>query len=209
MRVAHGVFGVVLWLGAAGCSTALHNSDDGGTSRDMKRVTVEPLIHRPSADPCPSTRPPGGCDIAGSGAPADCQADNDCTAGTNGRCVGNPHDGCSCSYDACTNDSQCASDSLCSCRQQWHYGAQGPNYCMKSNCHIDADCGAGAYCSPSFDSQCGAYFGVTGWYCHTTKDECVNDSDCVGKVDGGWSAPFCGYRPELDKWVCSTTQCVG
>lgn len=194
---------------AAGCGTALQRGDDdGGTIVDMAKPSKEPLIHRPTADACTATRAPFNCDISGSGAPAECSVDSECTQGQNGRCVGNPHDGCSCSYDQCVTDADCGSNQLCSCRQDWHYGAGGPNVCMMSNCRVDADCGAGGYCSPSYDAQCGAYFGVTGWFCHTKKDECVNDSDCA-QVDGGWSAPFCGYRPEVGHWACSTTQCVG
>lgn len=188
-----------------GCKTALSNSasDGGGDGGGGKR---EPLIHRPTAEACPTSRPAYNCNV--SGPPATCSADSDCSAGTNGRCVGNGHDGCSCSYDTCATDGDCGSDQLCSCRQAWHYGDNGPNQCLVSNCRVDADCGTGGYCSPSFDAQCGSYFGVTGWYCHTEKDKCLDDRDCTG-LDGGFGAAFCGYQPALGYWACATTQCVG
>jgi hypothetical protein len=137
-----------------------------------------------------------------------CNADSQCTAGTNGRCVGNGHDGCSCSYDTCSTDADCPSGQLCDCRDLWHYGSNGPNSCLPSNCRVDADCGPGGYCSPSLDSGCGLYLGVTGWFCHTAHDTCVNDSECAG-LDGGFGAPFCAYHPEAGHWACSTTQCAG
>lgn len=166
----------------------------------------EPLVHRATAGACPTTRAAANCNVSTGG--ASCAADSECTGGTNGRCVGNSHDGCSCSYDTCSTDGDCTADQLCACRNDWHYGPDGPNVCLPSNCRVDADCGVGGYCSPSLDPGCGAYFGVTLWRCHTAKDKCVDDADCTN-LDGGYGAPFCGYSPELGYWACSTTQCVG
>jgi hypothetical protein len=167
-----------------------------------------PLVHRPSAPTCPSDRPTYNCGEHVTGPPVSCHLDSDCVSGSNGRCVGNGHDGCSCSYDTCTSDAGCPSGTLCDCRDQWHYGTNGPNQCLPSNCRVDADCGPGGYCSPTF-SDCGAYSGVTGWFCHTAADTCTNDSDCSG-VDGGlFGTPYCAYRPEVGHWACSTSQCAG
>ena len=167
-----------------------------------------PLLHRAVAETCTADRPAYNCgQSAPMGAPVSCRLDSDCAAGSNGRCVGNAHDGCNCSYDTCSSDADCAGGQLCDCRGTWHYGANGDNRCLPSDCRTDADCGAGGYCSPSFDPDCGAYFGVTLWRCHTDADTCVNDSDCPS--DGGFGPAFCGWRPELGHWGCSVTQCAG
>lgn len=62
--------------------------------------------------------------------------------------------------------------------------------CMPGNCRVDSDCeSGGGYCSPSQNAglfvcsdgcsgTCGG--GLTGYYCHTAADECVNDCDCAG-----------------------------
>src|SRR5439155_12955331 len=46
--------------------------------------------------------------------------------------------------DECTHDRDCAAGQTCMCRL-----SQGnANLCVPSNCRVDGDCGAGAYCSP-------------------------------------------------------------
>jgi hypothetical protein len=187
---------ILLVLGLIGCN---------GNGLGNKTFGV-PLVHRATAGMCSSDRPAYNCGLMLG--PMTCTADSDCTAGAEGRCVGNGHDGCSCSYDTCVTDADCAANQLCDCRSDWHYGANGPNRCLPSDCRTDADCGPGGYCSPSMDPGCGRYFGVTLWRCHTPGDTCVNDSDCAG-TDGGWGTPFCGWRPEVGHWACAVTQCVG
>ena len=190
-----------------GCtSTALNGGDDGGPKLDLApRV---PVYHRAAAIACPSSRPAYDCMVQ-NGAPSTCAKDIDCTKGMNGRCVGSGRNGCNCSYDTCVTDKDCGAGQLCDCRDRWYLGANGPNTCMPGNCIVDADCGPHGFCSPSLDPGCGAFIGVTGWYCHTAQDTCLDDGDCVGRVDGGFGPPFCGYRPELHYWACSATQCVG
>src|SRR5690349_12821663 len=101
-----------------------------------------PDKHRPTAPTCPSDRPAINCSVLAG--PMSCKADADCAGGVNGRCAGNGHDGCMCSYDTCTTDADCPAGKLCDCRNLWHYGAtNGPNVCIASNCRVDADCGAG------------------------------------------------------------------
>jgi hypothetical protein len=187
----------------AGCSsTALPTNR---ASHDMATNWI-PLNHRPFAPVCPSDRPAFNCSLTGPF--PGCHADGDCTSGVNGRCAGNGHDGCNCSYDTCTNDADCAANQLCACRNTWHYGALGPNVCLPSNCRVDSDCGPNGFCSPSLDPTCGSFIGVTGWYCHTASDTCTNDDDCA-VLDGGYFKPFCGYRPEVGHWACSTAGCLG
>ncbi len=174
--------------------------------------TSVPLIHRASADPCPSpsARPAFNCDSGGNGSPDSCTADSDCieTPGhSDGRCVFN-HAGCSCSYDTCASDSDCTTGTLCSCRQAVHYGPNVPNTCLPTDCRSDAECGVGGYCSPSLDPMCGPYIGVTSWHCHTPHDTCINDSDCQ-KADAGYGSHFCGYSADVGYWTCQFTSCLG
>jgi hypothetical protein len=76
---------------------------------------------------------------------------------------------------------------------------------VPGNCHVDADCPGGADCSPTYDFTCGARYGVTGYYCHSCADACVNDSDCA---DGG-AAGFCAYDPNTGHFACSYGVCSG
>src|SRR5262245_5175911 len=118
------------------------------------QMSSVPLVHRPSAPTCPSDRPTYDCGKQVMVPPVSCHLDSDCGSGSNGRCVGNGHDGCSCSYDTCTTDADCPSGQLCDCRDLWHYGTNGPNQCLPSNCRVDSDCGPGGYCSPTL-GDCG------------------------------------------------------
>lgn len=167
---------------------------------------VEPINHRASEEVCDTTRPPsmpgvdGGAASADAGAapiPGACTADGQCTEGANGRCQnfrGDQH----CTYDECTQDSDCDTSGPCGCERAFWSDA---NACLAGNCKTDADCGANGFCSPTL-GDCGNYSGVVGYHCHTCEDECVNDSDCA---DGG----DCRYSPEVAHWVCSQTHCVG
>lgn len=208
---------------AMGCSATVSTSDasvadqapvdrpaDGAADApDTPRPPRVPLRHRATATACPSTRPASMCDPGvGSGPPLMCRSDSECTAGTNGRCVGNPHDGCRCNYDACSTDGDCM-NAACECRLASR-GAAGANVCIPGNCRVDADCGVGGYCSPTLGS-CGDYGGLVGYYCHTARDECVDDADCATVLDGGFlgQRPYCMYSQEVGRWVCSNSGCAG
>lgn len=208
----------VLFVSCVGCAATVTTSPGDGsvdappsdvpvvTDRPSTRV---PLQHRATANVCPSDRPASQCDLGvGVGVPSMCRADSECTMGVNGRCVGNPHDGCRCNYDTCTRDSDCTTGGPCACRLATR-GASGANVCLAGNCRTDGDCGAGGYCSPSFGT-CGDYGGVVGYYCHTASDECVDDSDC-GRLDAGFlgQRPYCMYAPETGRWVCGNSACAG
>jgi hypothetical protein len=198
------LLGLLLTCAACG-SDGLINSATDMSQPDLARSKV-PVIHRPTAPICPSDRPAAGCSVQFPGAL--CHLDSDCTAGTNGRCSGNGHDGCNCTYDTCTSDANCPSGTLCACRNPSR-NDQGANVCLPSNCRVDADCGPGGYCSPSFDPGCGAYSGVTGWFCHTAADTCTNDSDCTGQDFGFTEGNYCGFFPQVGHWQCAATTCVG
>jgi hypothetical protein len=68
---------------------------------------------------------------------------------------------------------------------------------VPGNCRNDSDCVPCGWCSPSFSpAECGS---VGGYYCHTPKDECVNDTDCSDS--GFWP---CTYDTSLGYWRCIT-----
>jgi hypothetical protein len=75
---------------------------------------------------------------------------------------------------------------------------------MKGNCRIDTDCGEGGFCSPSTAESCGNMSGVTGYWCHTSKDTCKNDSDCAAQQNG-----YCSYHETIGAWACSYGICAG
>jgi hypothetical protein len=127
-----------------------------------------------------------------------CSSDAACAdAGANGRCMndqGGPA-GCFCTADTCADDSACPSGQTCACHGS-PYSVQG-NHCVPGDCRVDSDCGAGGWCSPSYDpSGCG---NLGGYYCHTPKDACTNDSDCSGGVQG---PELCGYDTAAGYWRC-------
>jgi len=165
-----------------------------------------PRNHRSSADQCSAPAPAGNCMAAGEvlGGAFQCFKDSDCTAGTNGRC-GNPGGpaGCACSYDKCMQDTDCAAGQTCVCHGS-PYNDFG-NTCVAGNCRVDADCGALGYCSPTVPE--GGWCGEgAGYYCHTSNDLCIDDSDCAG-VDAGTAAgqAFCEYSTTKGRWECRIT----
>ncbi len=187
-----------LAMNNGGGDGATNGSDGGGNNPDLAMSNGRdgggprvPLNHRPNDEQCQQTAPPGSCQIQG--APGDCNKDADCTNGTNGRCIESNGGAinCHCSYDTCTHDSDCQGQT-CACHGSAYLGAG--NTCVPGNCHTDGDC-PGSYCSPSFDTgSCG---GLSGYYCHTAGDTCIDDTDCgnVGKV--------CAYSTTDKKWECA------
>jgi hypothetical protein len=149
-----------------------------------------------------------------------CTQDSDCTDGLDGRCFQQgPDPVATCSYNQCLSDSDCEGGVPCEC-----YASSTtltPNMCVTgSNCAVDSDCGHDGYCSPSLvnggcvclstalcgDSgacyagdmkvpcSCGDSCGH-GYFCHTPKDECIDDTDCS---NGG----SCNYNRLTDRWEC-------
>lgn len=141
--------------------------------------------------------------------PSACNSDSQCTMGTNPRCTPSMYNGPpGCTSDACSTDPQCGPTATCACGAA-SYAGRFANTCLPGNCQVDADCGPGGYCSPSFDTMCGAYDGVVGNFCHRpadqcTKDECTNDSECM---EGGYG--YCAWQPIAAKWVCAHAACAG
>jgi hypothetical protein len=186
----------------AGSDGSSGSSGSGSTSGSSSGVRV-PVNHRPDDSQCSTPRSPGDCGPGGSSSssgapPGQCSADSDCTAGQDGRCV-NAIDLplCTCSYDACVHDSDCGPGRTCACHGSDYGGVQG-NACVTGDCRVDADCGAGGYCSPTLDmSQCGT---LGGFYCHTPADQCIDDADCTSTS----GTPFCVWSPGTKRWECTS-----
>jgi hypothetical protein len=175
-------------------------SGEGGMSDGGKKVvTHAPVIHRATAAACSHDRGPGDFDTQLMN--AQCGSDAECTMGTNGRCLSTKVAARNnyCSYDTCFTDADCAGaggvggPKVCTCREF----PNDDNRCQAGNCKVDADCGAGGYCSPSADPD-KTNFGTTGWWCHTAKDECTDDTDC-----NTTKREKCVFDPMLTHWRCS------
>lgn len=124
-----------------------------------------------------------------------CKSKADCKDKANGRCAAGH-----CTYDSCYEDKDCPSTSpVCVCDQEGERGY----YCKAGNCAIDADCGDGA-CSPSWSTECGAFMGTVGWFCHSKADDCTNDDECKEKGQG-----YCAYDQMKKHWRCGYGHCVG
>ncbi|MCA9550305.1 MAG: hypothetical protein KC933_09735 [Myxococcales bacterium] len=168
---------------------------DGGVDAGAQQT---PEKHRTTAVACDDVRnvpdvPAGGTPIGST-----CGSHDDCTDGRNGRCVDVNRGLYTCTYDACLQDSDC--EHVCEC--EGGFGSDH-NICLQTgNCNVDADCGAGGFCSPSY-GDCGDYSGTVAYYCHTAQDECVDDADCGGYP---W---YCGYDPVGGRWRCSDSHCAG
>jgi hypothetical protein len=219
---------IVVWALVSGlafaCGSVSPSGGDGaagttGTGGASGRV---PQKHRAAAVVCAapascvtatSTAEAGGAPVPrGAAVPTlPCTLDTDCTAGTKGQCVAQTGaTTCQCVYDSCSSDADCAQmGGPCVCASSGQgQGIVAPaggagNVCRGGNCRLDADCGAGGYCSPSLGT-CGNYGGVTGYYCHTAADKCVDDADCAAQGGGD-----CRYDSAMGHWDCETSECVG
>jgi len=128
----------------------------------------------------------------------ECTSDSDCAAtGVNGRCVnGGGPAGSYCTHDSCMADTDCPSGETCACHGS-PYTYRAGNACVPGNCRVDADCGTGGYCSPSAASTCGSATSLClGYYCHTSQDVCINDSDCASQA--------CIYSSSAGYWACAS-----
>ena len=155
-----------------------------------------PTAHRATATSCAGVysapEPPSGIDAATNG----CTRHSDCDEGMNGKCItGNGYMGryYRCAYDNCTTDADCGSGTLCYCT------TSSAAWCTyEGNCRVDADCGGGlySYCSPAMGSDCGGSHSVSGYYCHTPQDSCIDDSDCKG-------TDYCNFDEYKASWQCT------
>ncbi len=96
-------------------------------------------------------------------------------------------------------DTDCPTGETCACHGSPYTFGEG-NTCLASNCRVDSDCGSGGYCSPAYNTgSCGS---LLGYFCHTPKDQCVDDSDCG--IDGGGGLQVCTYASSVGIWQCKT-----
>lgn len=192
--------------GSAGTSSGTGASS--GLEASMVSDARVPLYHRASHAICPSQRGVGGpglqpiCPTPPPPTTVCCFSDSQCDGGANGRCLNLGHAGQQCTYDECSADSNCPIGAPCICRSSPTDNTA--NACESGgNCVVDSDCG-GRYCSPSpvpTAEECGGASPYSfPYYCHTTSDTCVDDSDCF--VDGGPSG-YCVYDPHAKHWGCS------
>jgi hypothetical protein len=188
--------------GSSGSSSGASSGSSGSSSGGVQRV---PVNHRPSDAQCFTTPPAGTCNTQG-GTPGNCSKDANCMAdgGTNGRCVetGGGVLYCSCTYDTCSGDSACPTGETCACHQSPYTNNQG-NTCVQGNCRVDSDCGTNGYCSPADNTMsCGS---LLGYYCHTSADQCIDDSDCSSM--SGFQV--CTYVATSSRWECKTQGLCG
>jgi hypothetical protein len=172
----------------------------GGSSGGQSGTIVSPrvpAVHRAQANSCVGVFAPAEPVDPNSG--SSCKKHADCTQGKNGRCITDPV-GMGraakmyyCAYDSCATDADCDPGKVCYCT------AGDAAHCFYAgNCRTDADCGGGAtsYCSPAYGNDCGGYHWYSSYYCHTTRDTCIDDSDCTGKN-------FCDYNVVSGRWECT------
>jgi hypothetical protein len=159
--------------------------------------------HRPDDSQCLQPASAGSCKLDG-GPPSTCRIDMDCAdAGSNGRCnqfgvnVYEFPDQCHCVHDACNVDTDCPTGQTCACHGSPYMNGWG-NTCMPGNCRVDSDCGPGGYCSPTMRG--GYPCMIAGFYCHTPKDQCIDDSDCTTVPN-----PGCIYTGSY--WSCVDSPC--
>ncbi|MFT5433128.1 MAG: hypothetical protein ACI9OJ_003833 [Myxococcota bacterium] len=165
--------------------------------------------HRPGAVNCEEPEPADDVVCTDSPSHFECSVDSDC-AGPEGRCLRTYSFGrstsCLCAAFECIADADCPNGGVCTCGSGNTHGTCGgvisvdrcANRCVPADCRIDADCGVGNFCSPSYE-QCGKE--IVGYHCHDPSvDECLSDAECgwnhlCSFVGGGWS---CISRPSCD-----------
>jgi hypothetical protein len=183
---------------AADTSTAPDSSVANPTDAEPDTSLLQgrvPLNHRPNDAQC--LQPPSGGTCSHPETDASyfiCAENSQCTKGTNGRCQDGLAALCWCAYDTCTDDSACSTGEVCACHGSPYADGAG-NTCVPGNCRVDADCGPAGYCSPAHGTgNCGD---VTGYYCHTPSDTCIDDTDCS---NNGETA--CTWSSASSNWTC-------
>ena len=201
----------LLAVACAGKSASSDNGASGGQDTGVGGAVSglpAPSSHRDHASSC-APSPIGPEPVVpevGNSSAITCTTNEACTQRSGGRCVYNtgacgepcvataPNSACV--YDACAVDTDCPGGSVCICGQ----GGPVANECGPvGNCRVDADCPSG-YCSASVDS-CGAF---NGYFCHTAKDECNDDSSCA---NSGLFAK-CTVDTSSAAWKCTPVGCA-
>jgi hypothetical protein len=176
-----------------------------------RALTSAPSQHRAVAAVCSTVAADAGLPTHGydggardpvnpDGGGISCSASADCPACPNGltdRCMRSYSMSTGtityCLCDDCNSDQDCGPTGVCNCDGTLGQTPNIGNQCIAGNCRVDADCGPVGFCSPTFGSDNGVLF-IEGYYCHTPKDQCRDDSDCPFK--------HCSYSPEAGTWTC-------
>jgi hypothetical protein len=205
MRI-HGVFGACLLATALalGCNTSitpLIGTSSSGSDGTTGSGTSAGSGTSSGTGTSNGTSGGSGCGSASGACPGEVPLDHrPVPVGCDG---GIPDGGSECWQDADCDDAGFGAPGLCSCAPNTRHGfSASANICIPNDCRVDADCACG-YCSPTVNPNCGSFYGVQGYYCHTPQDCCVNDSDC----DGGGG--YCAYHTEVGYWTCGYGHCAG
>ncbi len=220
LRVTRFTLTLALVAGCAGKTAPLPTDNDNGNSAGADggadaatKPLPAPTDHRSHGSQCEPTAPgaePGLTEVDAGAGLFMCRTNEECTAHPGGRCIWNsgacgepcaPRPPSSaCAYDQCAIDTNCPNASACICGS----GGLSTNSCAPvGTCRVDADCATG-YCSPGKDPCTG---GLTGFFCHTPRDECTNDNDCADAT--GVAAPKCVVDARTHVWTCMRDQCGG
>lgn len=106
--------------------------------------------------------------------------------------------------DECLTDADCPDGGVCSCAgSTFEFAHETRNLCVASQCRTDADCN-NTECSPSV-GDCGTFYGVQGYFCHSAADTCARDSDC----NQGGQAGYCFFSRDAGHWTCGYSFCAG
>lgn len=140
---------------------------------------------------------------------AGCSVDSNCSAGLNGRCfLGNGITAAArlqCSYDECLKDEDCGAGKVCQCQTRGPPDQGFPGHlCVTAGCKTNGDCGTS--CCSFSNAFCNVER-TTGYFCHSQRDECITDQDCLGD---GVVAPrdgYCAWDPKASRWSCSRGFC--
>lgn len=195
---------VTMLVGCRGTTTVAVRGDVGAPIDGA--VARVPTAHRATSSACPGTELPPEPVLSDGGASLSpsfvCRVHEDCTLRPGGRCIIVQTEppgqvaGTRCVYNDCYADIDCAKLGVCTC-------GNVVNVCLAGSCRVDADCGAGGFCSPSEDPCLSE---ITGYHCHTSADECVNDTDCTARPSQG--RPSCQFDSALAYWACSQAACA-
>lgn len=188
-------------LDTSSTSPEVGGAGQGGSTFVTTTFTRSPADHRPVASSCVGVHAPPE-PVFLTYTTGSCTRHADCTAGTNGKCIngiGSAYNHYFCVYDDCATDADCDAGSVCYCT------ASTSARCLSTgNCLVDGNCGgSNRYCSPSMGMDCDGYHSVDGYYCHTSTDSCIDDSDCTG-------TDYCNYDVYKGRWQCTpiNTQCA-
>ena len=156
-----------LWCG---CSSAHSPAGDAGDARPPRR-DAQAWIY----DLCDRDRVRPRELVLGPGLGSECDADEDCTEGEQGRCSRLGSDTFGCTYDSCYEPSGCPSWLRCACG----VGPQEHNACLGADCMGPEDC-AGFACDVSWGCEGPGHIGDGNaqFRCHTALDVCQSDADC-------------------------------